>query len=295
MANNSKGSFWDRLMLIDRRVIFLAVLIAVSLPLFLDLSQPVYVTTEVRDLYEAMEKLPSGSKVLMAFDYDPPSAPELQPMAVAGITYCLQRDLKMIIIGLWPQGPQQANQALAEVVGQDPGREFVFEGKTYRYGEDWVNLGFQEGREFVIQRMGSSFEGAFPKDYVGTPYAEFPLLQGVTNFSNIDFIFNFSAGYPGTIEWVQLAGDRFHASIGAANTAVQAPMVYPYYRAGQLTGILGGMKGAAEYEVLVGIKGQGTKFMLSQSFAHAIVIFFIVVGNVAYFVGGRPSRLKGTA
>jgi hypothetical protein len=119
-------------------------------------------------------------------------------------------------------------------------------------------------------------------------------MRGVTNFDNIDFVFNLSAGYPGTVEWVQLAADRFHATLGAANTAVQAPLAYPYYRAGQLQGILGGMKGAAEFETLVGVIGKGTKFMLSQTFAHAIVIIFILVGNIAFFVGGRPSRLKGT-
>ena len=71
-------------------------------------------------------------------------------------------------------------------------------------------------------------------------------------------------------------------------------MVYPYFRAGQLTGILGGMKGAAEFEALVGVEGGfGTRAMLSQTFAHAIIIFFIIVGNIAFFVGGRPSRLKG--
>lgn len=286
-----KTNFWDRLIAIDRRVIFLAVGLAVSLPLFLNISQKIYISPEARDLYDALEALPAGSKVLIPCDYDPPSAPELQPMAVAFMRYCLRRDFKMIIMGLWPQGPQQANLALETVAGTTPGTEFTYEGRTLRYGVDWVNLGFQEGREFVIARMGSSFAAAFPRDYSGTPVGELPLMRGVSNFNNVDFVFNLSAGYPGTIEWVQLAGDRFHAALGAANTAVQAPMVYPYYRAGQLSGILGGMKGAAEFEALVGATGKGTKAMLSQSFAHAITILFIIMGNIAFFVGGRRSRL----
>ncbi len=281
-------------MAIDRRIIFLAVIVSVSVPLFLDISQKIYVSPEVQDLYDALEELQPGSRILLPFDYDPPSAPELQPMAISIITYCLDHDLKMVIMGLWPQGPQQANQALADVAGGPVGDEFTYKGKTFKYGVDWVNLGFQEGREFVIQRMGSSFAASFPRDYAGTPYLELPLMRGVTNFDNIDFVFNLSAGYPGTVEWVQLAADRFHATLGAANTAVQAPLAYPYYRAGQLQGILGGMKGAAEFETLVGVIGKGTKFMLSQTFAHAIVIIFILVGNIAFFVGGRPSRLKGT-
>jgi len=78
--------------------------------------------------------------------------------------------------------------------------------------------------------------------------------------------------------------DRFHAKLAAGNTAVQAPQVYPYVHAGQLSGLAGGLKGAAELEKLVGFYGKGTKFMLSQSFAHMIVIVFIIVGNAAYFI-----------
>lgn len=295
MADGTQGGFWQRLMAIDRRVIFLAVGIAVSAPFFLPISPKIHVSPEVQSLYDALAELPAGSKVLLPFDYDPPSAPELQPMAIAAITYCFEHDLKMVIMGLWPQGPQQANLALGDLLEGQTDDVVTFKGKTFTYGVDWVNLGFQEGREFVIQRMGSSFAAAFPRDYRGTPVEEIPLMRGVTNFNNVDFVFNLSSGYPGTIEWVQLAGDRFHARIGAGNTAVQAPMVYPYYRAGQLTGILGGMKGAAEFEALVGVEGGfGTRAMLSQTFAHAIIIFFIIVGNIAFFVGGRPSRLKGT-
>ena len=62
---------------------------------------------------------------------------------------------------------------------------------------------------------------------------------------------------------------------------------------GQLVGLMGGMSGAAELEKLTDLKGKATLFMLSQSFAHVIVIAFIIIGNVAYFRGGRKSKLKG--
>jgi hypothetical protein len=139
--------------------------------------------------------------------------------------------------------------------------------------------------------MGTNFSSMFPADYRGTPYNEIPLVQNIKNFSNIDYSFNLSAGYPGTKEWVQVAADRYGLKLGAGNTAVQAPMIYPYYRAGQLRGVLGGMNGAAELETLTHYLGNATTFMNSQSFAHMIVIAFIIIGNVAFFKGGRKSRL----
>ena len=53
------------------------------------------------------------------------------------------------------------------------------------------------------------------------------------------------------------------------------------------------MNGAAEFESLSGIPGKGTKFMLSQSFSHMVVIAFVLIGNVAFIMSGRKSALKG--
>ena len=283
-------NFWDRLMTIDRRIIFLFVVIAVTIPLFLNISQEIVVSTEVQTGFDAFELLQPGARVLVACDYDPPSSPELQPMAVATFRYCLDHDLKFIIIGLWPQGPQQANAAFETVLGHPIADTMSYNGKTLIYGRDWVNLGFQAGNELVIQRMGSSIPAAFPRDYRGTPLEDLPLMQGVQNFNNIDFVMNISAGYPGVYEWVQFGVDRFGVRLVGGTTAVQAPLIYPYYGSGQLLGVMGGLKGAAEFERLVGLSGKATQFMLSQSFAHVIVILFIIVGNVAYFVGGRKRK-----
>jgi hypothetical protein len=274
--------------LIGRRVVFLYVGIAVALPLFMSLTQKITVSPEVQQLYDAIDRLAPGSKVLLSFDYDPPSAPELQPMAESIIRLCLERDLRLIMMGLWPQGPQQANLALDKVF-----EDSLIQAKNLVYGEDYVNLGFQSGNEFVIQRMGGSFRSMFQTDYEGTAYEDIPLVRNVRNFSNIDFSVNFSSGFPGTVEWVQIAVDRYGLDMGAGNTAVQAPQMYVYLNADQLNGLLGGMSGAAEFEDVADFRGKGTKFMLSQSFAHMVVIAFILIGNVAFFMSGRKSRLKG--
>jgi hypothetical protein len=271
--------------MVGRQVVFLYVAIAVSLPLFMSVTQHIRISPEVQTLYDGLDSLKPGSKVLASFDYDPPSAPELQPMAVSFFRYCFDHDLKVIIMGLWPQGPQQADLAL-ETVFKNP------KYKNLKYGVDYVNLGFQTGNEFVIQRMGDDFRSMFATDYSGRAYDDIPLLKNVKNFSNIDYVFNLSAGYPGTVEWVQVGVDRYGVTLGAGNTAVQAPQCYPYLRSGQLRGILGGMNGAAEFEELTGTPGKGTQFMLSQSFAHMIVIAFIIIGNVAFFKTGRKSKLK---
>lgn len=271
---------------IERRYVFIYIAFAVICPLFMNIAPPLPITNDVIRLHEALKELEPGSKVIAAFDYDPPSAPELQPMAVAFMKFAFKHDLKVIVMGLWPQGPQLATQAIEEAM-LDP----EIAAKNLVYGDDWVNLGFQSGNEFVIQSMGTKFVRMFPEDIRGNRYEDIPMMQNVVNFSNVDFVFNLSSGKPGTIEWVQIAVDRFGARLGAGNTAVQAPQVYPYLRAGQLNGLLGGMSGAAEFEKVVEERGKASTFLLSQMFAHAIVILFVIIGNAAFFTEHKQRRI----
>jgi hypothetical protein len=226
-------------------------------------------------------------------------------MAEAGFRYFIENKLRFVIIGLWPQGPLQANKALNaineardEYIVQDGdtlyfGTDLIVVGSdTARYGVDFINLGFQAGNELVIQRMGTSITAAFANDLrFGRPIEEFDIMRGLNKLSDFDFIYNLSAGYPGTVEWVQFAVDRFHVACGAGNTAVQAPQVYPYLDSGQLSGLMGGMKGAAELEKVFGHKAKATMAMVSQTAAHIFVVLFIVIGNVAYF-GTRGKKTR---
>jgi hypothetical protein len=268
-----------------RRMVFVFVALAVSAPLFMSLAQRINISPEAQTTFDSLEALKEGSIVLASFDYDPSSAAELQPMAETFFRYCFDHRLKVIIMGLWPQGPQQARKALTKILA-DP----EYQGKNLQYGKDYVNIGFQSGSEFVIQRMGTDFKSMFPVDYKKTPYDSLDLLKGVKNFSNVDYVFNLSAGYPGTQEWVLIGVDQFGFKLGAGNTAVQTTAMYPYIRSGQLHGIFGGMNGAAEFEKLHGHPDKGTKYMLSQSFAHIVVIGFIIIGNVSFFMFERKRR-----
>jgi len=271
-------NFLEKLLAVDRRIIFLFIAIAVALPLFFAVKLHIEVTPVVRNMHNALEALPPGSKVLVSLDYDPGSMPELQPMAESFFRYCFNRDLKVIIMGLWPNGPIQANVAL-EVVLKEP--EIM--KKNLKYGIDYVNLGYTAGNEVVIERMGSDIPVTFPKDYSGNKTEDLPLMKGVKNFNNIDFVYNLSAGYPGTVEWVLFAVDPYKVKLGAGNTAVQAPQIYPYLNSGQLVGLLGGMKGGAEFEIATGYPAKAVRYMFSQSVAHAVICFFILLGNFAYF------------
>ena len=93
---------------------------------------------------------------------------------------------------------------------------------------------------------------------------------------------------------MQFAGDPGGIPVGTGTTAVQAPLLYPYYP-GQLVGLLGGLKGAAEYEAALAKQHpelaprarQATVLMGPQAVAHLLIVVLIILGNVSYAIGKR--------
>lgn len=275
------SAFLQRLHALDRRWIFLCVGLLVVLPLLFGFHlAPVVPSHRAKGFYNAIERLPEGSTVLLAGDFDPGTVAENYPMHLAAVRHLMRRNMKIIAVELYPAGPPLTDDVLRIV-----GAEFKKEE-----GVDYVNLGYKVGNELVMSSMGSSIPNTFPVDYHGVPIAQIPVMRGITNFRQIQLIVSISAGYPGTKEWVQQVVSRFHVPMVAGVTAVSAPEYYPYLQAGQLQGLLGGMAGAAEYEVLVGRGGLATRGMDAQSLAHIFVALMILLGNLAFALQRKPAR-----
>ena len=267
---------------IDRRWLFLLVLIFVTVPMIKPFPLPIIPKDSSIKFYDKIESLPSGSTLLVSGDYDPASKPELQPMMLSLLDLAFRKNLKVVAIELWPAGPPIVQDAL-----EQKAREY-----NKKYGVDYINLGFKDGQQVVMVALGTQgVPAVFPNDYLGHPVGEYPIMKTVKDFSSFSAIANISAGYPGTKEWVQQVVSRFHIPLGSGTTAVSAAEYYVYYGSGQIFGLLGGMAGAAEYESLVKKPGLGIGGMGSMSLAHFLIVFFIILGNVI----GWMSRGKGGA
>jgi hypothetical protein len=57
-----------------------------------------------------------------------------------------------------------------------------------------------------------------------------------------------------------------------------------------LNGIIAGLRGGADYEVLLKEPGKAVSAMPAQSTVHALIILFVIVGNVLYFASRRAAR-----
>jgi hypothetical protein len=267
----------ERLSTLDRRWLFLTMAVVVSIPILIRMDLAPEPSNEVRRIHGLVEALPDGAVVLVSVDYDPGSEAELHPMTLALFHQLAAKKVRLLVTQLWNTGSPLADRAL----------ELAYLSKGKVYGEDVVNLGYKPGSQIVVTKMVESIRGAYPTDRRRRPLAEYPMMKDIHSLKDVDFFFIISAGTPGTKEWLQQCQGKIGKPMATGVTAVSAPEFLTYVGTHQLVGILGGLRGAADYEKLVGHEGRGVRGMGSQTFGHLLIVVFIVLGNLGYLVGRR--------
>lgn len=288
----------ERLIQLDRRIVYLLIAIGTILPVLMPIGFRVTTTAPVEALFEKIESLGPEDVVMISFDYGPTTAPENTPMAEAAMRHCLTRNIKVIVLALFPIGGiTMAGEVINTVAAEFPDRV---------YGRDYVLLGYKDGAQAAMKQMGVGITNVFPRDNAGTPLEQLPLMQHVHNYADIDLVITYATGIIGDY-WVNLVNAQYGAPVAIGCTAVSAPKFYAFYDAGQIIGLLGGLKGASEYEHLITQRYESLRpayeragaynamrGMDAQTVDHAIIMAFILFGNIIYFlILRRDRRLNG--
>ncbi|MEA2031285.1 MAG: hypothetical protein U9N55_06800 [candidate division Zixibacteria bacterium] len=272
--------FWKKIEGLDRRWIYLLVGLSVIIPFIIPASFPVSVTPEAQSLYDTIEALPDSSVVMLVFDYYPSTMAETEPMAVAAARHFFSKDCRVITLSNIPLGGPSMAENVTRRIAEEYGKE---------YGIDYVNLGYKYGYVSVLKGMGQSIEDIFPTDNSGTLLSQLPIMDSVKNYNDVSFIFevadNATADY-----WISIVNAGYGVPIGVGMTAVMAPKFYSFLGSKQIVGLLGGMKGAAEYEILIGHEDAAFRGMDVQSLVHLLIIFLVIVGNIGFFASKKHKR-----
>lgn len=276
---------------VDRRITFLFIFISVSVPILFPITFEEKATPVVKRVFDRIESLPEGSRVLMSFDFDPAMAPEVQPMADAIMRHTMSKNHRVVFMSLWATGQGLLDQTMRRILPTE------FPDKLD--GVHCASVGYTAGNEGVLNVIVSDFKKMFPSDVNSVPLDSIEVFEGISSCRDFDLIVTFGGGKPGAKEWVLFVGDRVKVPVAVCVAAVVAPQMYPYFP-DQVLGILGGIKGAAEYESEL-VKHYprytehdlpGLRMMGPQTLAHVVIIAFIVFGNIAHFVGRRRGTSK---
>jgi len=201
-------AFARRMISIDRRIIFLLIAGATLLPLVRPFGLPIKVSPEVKAVYDYVEELPKGSVFFLSFDFDPSSKPELEPQAVALLRHAFRKNLRVIGMTHWLPGTSLADSIFARVAAEMhkvPGKDYVF-------------LGWSPGGGSLIIAMGQDLYKAFPSDYAKRPTEGMPVLQGVKNLRDVNYLVSLAAGSSGIEMWYVFGKDKYRFEMAGGST-----------------------------------------------------------------------------
>jgi hypothetical protein len=301
-------TFFEKLQNLDRRYIYIMVALAIIIPFMVPFNSKTYTTDTTENIYQLVDSYAGrpDRAILMTFQHDASTMPELYPMEVAMLRQCFLRHVKVFMLCFDPSIAPLIDYVINTVKEEFP---------DVKSGTDYCNFGFKAIYLPLVLGMGDDIAAAVETDAEGRNIANLPIMQGIKNYNEMNFVIEFS-GSSAAYVWINYARTRFGANVAAGVTAVMAAEQYPFIQTGQLVGMLAGLKGAAEYEKLVDLFAQqnrkfskeiartehpnilnvNPKFtkarigMNAQTVAHILILVFIIVGNIGYFVTRRNKK-----
>jgi len=261
---------FERMQNIDRRWIYLVIMLAVAVPLVKPFGLPIGVRPWARQVYERIETLKPGDKVVVAVDYGPSMMADIHPQLVAVWSHLMKKDVKIVGVSFMVEGAPFLTGFC---------RQWEEKGKTY--GIDFVDLGFIPGGEAAISAFAANLTGTIPKDTRGNDTATLPIMKDVRTMKDISMFLGFSSALPGPKEYIHQL-QQYNVPIIAGAVTVSSTEFEPYVQSRQLAGLLPGLRGAAEYEALTGNIGVASSGMDAQSAGHLALIAFVLLCNLGY-------------
>ncbi|GMV36233.1 MAG: hypothetical protein AMXMBFR61_07410 [Fimbriimonadales bacterium] len=294
-----------RLDRLDRRWLYLTLVVAVAFPLFVDVKLPSRMGHEARGLYDAIERLDSKSIVLVHSDWDAGTLGELKGQFTAIIAHLFRNNIKFAVISAIPQGPAFSDEVVDRLAAKY--------GKKYL--EDWVQLGYRIPTSNIsqgIQSLSKDFRGTAPTEIrENRDIRTIPWMAKVSNCGDFDLLV--SVSYAPYLEYIQFGYEVYGTPYVAGVCSISTTNMYPLMDAGQLKGMLVGARGGAEYEGIMGLPeydaqmkaaererktrwsdlSYATKVIKSQSWAHLLLILGAIAGNIGAWARMKEEGKKG--
>ncbi len=165
---------------VDRRIVFGFVGITVALAVLFQLKFGEVATPIVKTLFEKIETLPPGSKIVISFDFDPAMAPEVLPMANSFTRHALAKGHRIYFFSIWATGQSLLQVTLHDIVE----KEFP----DAVYGIDYVNMGYKAGNEGVLNVIITDIRKMYPGDVNGTSLDSIPMMKDVHSLKDMDLL-----------------------------------------------------------------------------------------------------------
>lgn len=261
-------------------VLNLIILVAALIPFILHGRLTAAVpTTPISGLLQSLAELPPDTPVLVAFDYGPAYAWELDPLAEIAIQALADRSARLLILSTHPLGIASAKR-LFQTLELPAG---------YEYGTSYLFLGYLPGEEGAMRLLTTDFTSAFTLDYAfQQPLKNYPLANVPPQ--NISRVLIVSEDAVSVQHWVEQVQSTAHLPVDAVVTAAAEPYLVPYYLSHQLNSLTGGFPAVLEHQAVQQKGGLDLGFSLGIAVLVVVLAVNVMVYSTRYLRDGSDRK-----
>lgn len=268
-------SILEKLGNIPTKWVYVLVLVVMGLPILFPLQTPFSVKEETLAVYNIIEELPPGSVVVVEGANAYGFLVEIKECLQAVLHHLFSKDLKIVFISFSADN-RMFHEIARGVVGIS--RDEPFDGKAY--GVDWVDLGYQTGGSSALARFAANPQSV-EFDTYGNPTKDLPIMQEIGDASTWGLCIEDSGS--GVSMAIRQVAIPYETKMISLNTAGWYPFHIVYVKSGIIKGMTMGIRGAAEYEKLMGYVGLGHSGADMLNMTHGLIIVLVILGNISYF------------
>jgi hypothetical protein len=266
----------DKINKMGPRPFYYILIVSIVLPFLIPFTLPMSISPWTRDAYNLAESLPEGSIILAPNIIEASCWGECGYGWIATWQHYFEKGFRIVALSLYKDGPLLCERIIDILKAR---------GVKIEYGVNYVNLGFVAGINSAIAAMVEPPDGmdkVFKTDYFGNAVETLPLMKEVHSVLDVAIISHVSSGWGE--DWIGLAvipyGSKYIYNIIGAGT----PWLINEYDLKLALGGLGGLKGGAEYELLLNNPSAAVLSMNAISTTHIVIVVIIVLANIAMFL-----------
>lgn len=265
-------------------VMLLVVIVPISLRTQF-FAMPQGVPNETYDALLVMQSIPADARLLVAFDYEPSRAGEMEAAAVPFFDNLLTlKPPRLTFVATNETGSILAERFLTGHLA----------GHNLQSGINYLNLGYLSGGQLGIRAFAQNPSVIAPLDINLQPAWTLTPLEGVSTFGEFTAMILLTDNADAARVWVEqtesLRGDTPFIIISSAQAV---PMIQPYYDSGQVDGIISGLYGGAIFETHnAGRPGTARAYWDAYSLAMLLATLTVLIGGLWNFAQGMRERAE---
>lgn len=291
---------------VDRRVVYVVMVVVLSIPFLVDYSLPIYPDRYTRGFYETIEGLAENEEtrdkvVMVLSNWGPGTKGENEPQFEVIMRHLLRRKLKFVFVCSVadPAFHDTAMLAFEEAkqAERERARRLNQEVPTWEYGVDYLDFGYRNALVFApfAQSVIAEAHDFYQQDYVEKrsllDRSSHPLLREYKSVEDVSAVIVVSAADEARDIVGLVKSDHPHLLVAPATMGIVANDLYPYVKSGHMFGLLNSARAASEYRVLLDPESaETTSFDNAMSLGKTLLLVLVVVGNIAFVVTRRAER-----